>query len=472
MKSLKTTYNRFGVTVLVMLLCGCLWAQTPGVSFFEDFSDGDPADGSPVNWVPSAGPDPGTNGYTFTPEGLDVLGATAAARDGSYHMYGDVSITVQIKRISDHTNNEWVSGFTCRWTDGATGGYWIEVRPPNRFFFGHRDRYILRSAALPFNVDEQELMIRVDAIGDHLKAWCWPVSESMPEMPQISLVDDVAPGGVISLYASSWGGQAIFRSVEVVVPAIDPILDFNGNGQVDIKDLVKMIDCWGQYESSVDLDGDGMVDVNDLEILMNCWQQDVNDPTLLAHWALDEAEGMIAYDSAGTHDGVITGDPIWHPDEGQVNGAVLLDGMNDYVSAPSVLDPAGSVFSVFVWIKRGMPGQTIISQKDGTDWLLTDTHGSLMTRLAGTGGRGDGEPLVSDTNVTDGLWHRIGLVWDGSYRSLYVDDELVATDAAPQNNFPSSQGGLIIGAADDVQSGTFWSGLIDDVRIYDRVVVP
>ena len=70
----------------------------------------------------------------------------------------------------------------------------------------------------------------------------------------------------------------------------------------------------------------------------------------------------------------------------------------------------------------------------------------------------------SETVVIDGHWHRIGLVWDGSYRSLYVDDELVATDVAPQNNFPSSQGGLYIGAASDRHSGTFWSGLIDDVE--------
>jgi hypothetical protein len=34
-------------------------------------------------------------------------------------------------------------------------------------------------------------------------------------------------------------------------------------------------------------------------------------------------------------------------------------------------------------------------------------------------------------------WHRIGFVCDRSYRSLYVDDELVATDVGPQDNFPS-----------------------------------
>ncbi len=94
-----------------------------------------------------------------------------------------------------------------------------------------------------------------------------------------------------------------------------------------------------------------------------------------------------------------------------------------------------------------------------------------MTALISSG-RASGDSLCSETIVTDGLWHRIGLVWDRLYRSLYVDDELVATDVGLQNNFPGSQGSLTIGAATNHDSGTFWTGLIDDVRIYDRVVKP
>ena len=149
----------------------------------------------------------------------------------------------------------------------------------------------------------------------------------------------------------------------------------------------------------------------------------------------------------------------------------VMMGIGGYVNASFVLNPADGVFSVFAWVKDGMPGQTILSQEDGADWLTTDTQGSIMTALVSEG-RQSGDPLVSELIVTDGHWHRIGLVWDGSYRSLYVDDELVATDAGLQNNLSGNQGGLSIGAADNRQSGTFWSGLIDDVRIYDRVVAP
>jgi hypothetical protein len=35
-----------------------------------------------------------------------------------------------------------------------------------------------------------------------------------------------------------------------------------------------------------------------------------------------------------------------------------------------------------------------------------------------------------------------------------------------------STGGLYIGADKSLEGGSFWSGLIDDVRIYDRAVSP
>ena len=36
----------------------------------------------------------------------------------------------------------------------------------------------------------------------------------------------------------------------------------------------------------------------------------------------------------------------------------------------------------------------------------------------------------------------------------------------------SSDAGLHIGAGKSLEAGSFWSGLIDDVRIYNRAVTP
>ncbi len=249
-------------------------------------------------------------------------------------------------------------------------------------------------------------------------------------------------------------------------------VDFNGDGVVDIRDLLRLIKSWGQDDPSVDIGpmpfGDGKIDAADLEVLMSFWGQDVNDPTLAAGWRLDETEGMVAHDITGRHDGTLHGEPIWQPEGGKMGGALLFGGSNDHASTTaSILNPAAGPFSVFAWVKGGMPGQVILSQDKGANWLLAGIpKGALTMEL--TSGRG--RPLASAAIVTDGEWHRVGLVRDGSNRILYVDDVEVARDVV--TSLPGSTGGMLIGAGSNLAAGSFWSGLIDDVRIYNRAVRP
>ena len=209
---------------------------------------------------------------------------------------------------------------------------------------------------------------------------------------------------------------------------------------------------------------------------MNYWRQEVSTPSFkihweLAHWMFDETEGDIAYDSVAENDAQVVGDALWQSDGGHINGAIQLDGLNDYVDTPFVLNPKEGVFSVFAWIKGGAPGQAIISQADGQDWLVADSSaGQLSTRLSPPPGRSPFPPLISDIVITDGTWHRVGLVWDESDRVLYVDNVEVARDTVTP--LDSASGNLFIGANSNLDAGSFWSGMIDDVRIYDRVVEP
>ena len=78
--------------------------------------------------------------------------------------------------------------------------------------------------------------------------------------------------------------------------------------------------------------------------------------------------------------------------------------------------------------------------------------------------------LVSGVALSDDAWHRIGFTWDGLDRVLYVDDMEVARDT--QVGLEGLRGAIHMGAGSDLAHGTFWSGLIDDVRVYDRVIVP
>ena len=65
---------------------------------------------------------------------------------------------------------------------------------------------------------------------------------------------------------------------------------------------------------------------------------------------------------------------------------------------------------------------------------------------------------------------KANLVWDGSRRMLYVDGVVVAEDMPEALDGSSS--GQYIGTGQGMEPGTFFSGLVDDVRIYNRAVRP
>ena len=262
-------------------------------------------------------------------------------------------------------------------------------------------------------------------------------------------------------------------SFKVYRTTISPIVDFNGDGNVDCADICLMIDHWGTDKPLCDIGpapwGDGVVDKVDLEVLMSYWGQEIEIPDLIAYWKLDETEGAMAHDSVGNIRADLYGDPVWRPTDGMVDGALMLDGIDDFVGTWYIPNFSDGHLSVFAWVKGGAPGQVVVSQFHGVNWLMADaSQGYLKTDLNEAGPAA--QSLVSEVTITDGNWHRVGITWDGTNRVLYVDDVAVASDTQPGLEF--SVRGLNIGCGSDETSGTFFSGLIDDVRIYNRAVIP
>ena len=196
----------------------------------------------------------------------------------------------------------------------------------------------------------------------------------------------------------------------------------------------------------------------------------VIDHSLVAYWRLDEEVGDIAYDSVNGHDATLHGTPLWQPDAGRFAGALEFDGIDSYGETDFILNPAIGSFSSFAWIKGGAPGHVMISQTGGNGgtWIgIGNLNGNLMTGLAET----YFGVLESGAITTDGLWHQVGLVYDfdALKRRLYVDGVRVAEDATFVAAQPSN-GGLHIGTSKDLGVGTFLSGSIDDIRIYNRAL--
>jgi len=431
--------------------------------------------------------------------GLDMWITTRVTKDDTW------AKPVNLGPIVNSTNNEWspsitadgLSLFFCSGRSGSLGGWdtWMTTRssvsdpwgqpvnlgspvnsPTGEFYvgtsanglslflseydeppfraggFGRGDIWLTRRA------NKSDPWGRPVNLGPTVNTGAWDVS-----------ADISADGSTLYFCSDRAGGSGALDLYQVVIV---PVVEFNGDEKVDLKDFSRLAQYWGQNVSSVDIGptpfGDGIVDLKDLFVLSEYWLKEVTDPRLIAYWKLDETEGTIAHDSAGGYDGTLHGDPNWQPMVGRKAGALQFDGIDDHISIPFVRDPAAGAFSVFAWVKGGVPGQVIISQTGGMNWLGAETStGWLITELKASGR--SGVPLRLQTVITDDNWHRVGLTWDGKNRILYVDDIEVAD---PQTILVGSQGGLYIGAGSDLSAGSFWSGLIDDVRIYDRAVKP
>jgi hypothetical protein len=270
-----------------------------------------------------------------------------------------------------------------------------------------------------------------------------------------------------TLYFSSErpGGSG---NVDLWQVSIEPVVDLNGDLKVNLADMHIMVDHWGQDYPLCDIGptplGDGIVDIQDLIVLSKHMYR------LTAHWKFDETEGSIAHDSFGDYNVTLNGNPFWQPNGGMIDGTLLFDGIDDYVSTPFILDPSKGSFSVCAWVYCWTPGQAIISQTGdfGETWLgINDSEGKLVTGFCDI----YFDPLESEAVITDIQWHHVGLVYDFEvfHRRLYVDGVLVAEDSTIVAGAPSD-GGLYIGASKDLEAGSFLSGMIDDVRIYNQAL--
>jgi len=269
------------------------------------------------------------------------------------------------------------------------------------------------------------------------------------------------------LYFSHADNSYYLKSYDIWQVEVTPLVDFNGDAFVDDGDVSIMVDAWSTNETLCDIApppmGDGVVDFQDLAVL-----SDYVSPPLTVYWTLDESEGVVAansvVDTGSVYDGFVMGGATWEPSGGQIGGALRFDGFDDYVISPTPVNPSKDSFSILLRIQGGAPRQAIISEPLGSNWLMLDAEGYVVTELKGS----DGSPLVSNTTINDGLWHQLGLVWDGSSRKLYIDGALVAEDV--QKDLESPSNSLYIGTNGKTEAGTFFSGLIDDICVFNRAL--
>jgi len=107
----------------------------------------------------------------------------------------------------------------------------------------------------------------------------WGIPVNLGPMINTSNLDGCAclsPDGYTLYFMSDRSGG--YGSHDLWQVSILPIVDFNGDGNIDTVDLLILIDSWGQNDPLCDIGptpyGDGIVDIKDLEVFMSYWEQE------------------------------------------------------------------------------------------------------------------------------------------------------------------------------------------------------
>ncbi|MHC4500820.1 MAG: LamG-like jellyroll fold domain-containing protein, partial [Planctomycetota bacterium] len=207
-----------------------------------------------------------------------------------------------------------------------------------------------------------------------------------------------------------------------------------------------------------------------LGVLVLCGSVWAEDSGLIAHWKFDEGSGTIAYDSAGSNDGIVYG-AVWT--SGQIDGALSFDGVNDYVNCGTGPPITGTGnFAVSAWVKTDSAAAGVILNQR----RISSAHGSYMLSVPATGyvrfavyNSGYGFNFKSNVKVNDGLWHHIAAVRTNSTDGeIYVDGSLAGSGSGGVKSLENVP--VVIGRWNG--GGLYFNGIIDDVRIYDRALSP
>ncbi|UCG59284.1 MAG: hypothetical protein JSU70_07190 [Phycisphaerales bacterium] len=195
---------------------------------------------------------------------------------------------------------------------------------------------------------------------------------------------------------------------------------------------------------------------------------------LVGHWTFDDGAGTTAIDSSTAgNDGTLYGGPQWVV--GSIDGALEFDGTDDYVEVPRVVQDD---FALTAWIKTDTPGLELGGHAyQGSGVLWSDVGGVandfivavLGTKLSFFAGNPD-TSVNSDTDIVTGNWVHVVAVRSAKNQKLtiYMDGEFEA-DVDHANSSPlNAQSVIHIGG--NTLDSRYYTGLIDDVRMYDRTL--
>ena len=183
---------------------------------------------------------------------------------------------------------------------------------------------------------------------------------------------------------------------------------------------------------------------------------------LKGNWRLDETNGSTTVDVSGnSNTGTLVNFSSGNPwTTGKLGNALTFDGVNDYVTIPTI--SVATNITVSAWVKSPTLGtfgsnMFIVSKSPvNTNWNLFLEAGSLIWRSTNQ---------ITTSRPSSNVWHHIAATQANTAAKIYVDG--VQIQSGTMNAIANGGGAILIG---QYGAGYFFNGLIDEVRIYNRVL--
>lgn len=185
----------------------------------------------------------------------------------------------------------------------------------------------------------------------------------------------------------------------------------------------------------------------------------------VAAYSFDEGSGTTVKDSAGNHDGTISG-ATWTAD-GKYGSALDFDGVDDLVSIADAADlDLTSNFTLEAWVRPDTitAARPVIAKSESaggnSGYLLSARYLGNPTGFVASSGTA--KSVARPSPLPEDVWSHLAFTSDGTTLRLYVDGKLATT--APAIAAKATAANLVIGQGQVL--GGYFDGVIDEVRIY------
>jgi len=197
-------------------------------------------------------------------------------------------------------------------------------------------------------------------------------------------------------------------------------------------------------------------------------------PGLIGYWPLNEGSGTSTLDASGNGNTAQINGATWTT--GRLGNALSFNGSSDTVNVNRQVVDTSASFTVAAWVELSdlSTWHTAVSQDgnyvSGFFLQFTDSGQFAFSLVNSDSSTATTIRATSNFNAVAYTWYHLVGVYDAgaTQSSLYVNGILRSTQRVPAAW--NAGGDTVIGRAKWDHATDFWSGKIEDVRLYNRAL--